>query len=207
VKLQIGVIIRYPERAYLASLYLGCAVEFLRYLSILATLIRRQEERVAELEACDCDPSCSALEVAELNLRREYLGLLRQVLEGRRGDGWMVCRDAAAAALELVPMYLVHGFVPTLCLRFLDRASGILISSAHAAASYAYRRAIEVLGEEGLGVEEEMCRARFALAHEMGEQARGPIHSILRVREEHNRRLLEGGYSTLEKQLIERGIL
>jgi hypothetical protein len=91
--------------------------------------------------------------VAELNLRREYLGLLRRIIEG---DGWRACRDAVAAALGLVPMYLAYGIVPTFCLRFLDRVSGVLISSAHAAASYAYRRAIEALGRWGSGVEVEV---------------------------------------------------
>ncbi|MCC6003201.1 MAG: hypothetical protein LM590_02560 [Thermofilum sp.] len=83
MKLQRGILIRYPERAYIASLYLGCAVEFLRHVSTLAREIRRQEERVAGLEACECD--LSALEVAELNVRREYLGSLRRILDdGRR---------------------------------------------------------------------------------------------------------------------------
>jgi hypothetical protein len=103
-KLQVGVLIRYPERAYMASLYLGCAVEFLRHLSGLAGLIRRQEGRVAELGACDYDPYCSALEVAELAVRREYLSLLRRILEG---DGWKACRDATLAALELMPLAVV----------------------------------------------------------------------------------------------------
>jgi hypothetical protein len=39
------------------------------------------------------------------------------------------------------------------------------------------------------------------------EHERGPIRSMLRIREEHRRRLLEEGASTLEKLLIERGIL
>jgi hypothetical protein len=52
-------------------------------VSTLAREIRRQEERVAGLEACECD--LSALEVAELNVRREYLGSLRRILDdGRR---------------------------------------------------------------------------------------------------------------------------
>jgi hypothetical protein len=36
---------------------------------------------------------------------------------------------------------------------------------------------------------------------------KGPLRNILRIREEHNRRLLEEGCSTIERLLIERGIL
>jgi hypothetical protein len=76
----------------------------------------------------------------QLSVRREYLGLLRLILQGGSKGAWMVYRDSAAAALELVPMYLVHGWAPTLCLRLLDRASGILLDSMHSAAAHVCRR-------------------------------------------------------------------
>jgi hypothetical protein len=47
-------------------------------------------------------------------VRREYLGLLRLVIEGRRGDAWRTYREAAVAALEMVPMVAVHGWIPNL---------------------------------------------------------------------------------------------
>jgi len=203
VKLQEGVIVRYPEGAYVASLYLACAVEFLRHLSTLARLIRRQEGRVAELEHCDYDPSCSALEVGELNVRREYLGLLRRILEGGRGEGWRVCRTATVAALELMPLAVVQGWAPTLYFRLLDRVSDVLLDSMHLAAAYAWRRAREVLGEHAL----KLGGLGFTYTWDKLDHERGPIHSVLRMREERNRRLLEGGCSTLEKLLIEQGIL
>jgi hypothetical protein len=167
------------------------------HLSGLAALIRRQEERVAGLERAR-----SALEVAELNLRREYLGLLRRILEG-----WRVYRTAALAALELVPAYLAHGWVPTLYFRLLDRASEALLDSAHLAASYACRRAGELFGEEGRELRGALCFTGFMATVEKVSHEKGPIRYVLRAREERNRRLLEEGASTLEKQLIERGIL
>jgi hypothetical protein len=39
------------------------------------------------------------------------------------------------------------------------------------------------------------------------DHERGPIRSILRMREEYRKRLLEEGASTLERHLIEQGIL
>ncbi|MCC6003484.1 MAG: hypothetical protein LM590_04010 [Thermofilum sp.] len=41
-------------------------------------------------------------------------GLLRHILEGRRGDAWRTYREAAVAALEMVPMVAVHGWIPNL---------------------------------------------------------------------------------------------
>jgi hypothetical protein len=206
-KLQVGVIIRYPERAYLASLYLACAVEFLGYVSTLAEEIRRQEEKVAGLEACDYDPSCSALEAGELNVRREYWGLLRLILEGRSGGAWRAYRNATLAALELVPLYLAYGVVPTLCFRFLDRVSGVLLRSMLSAAIYACRRVQEVLGGEGEELRLAMRLTRSMLAIEELDREKGPIRSILRAREEDRKRLLEGGCSTIERLLIEKDIL
>jgi hypothetical protein len=116
-------------------------------------------------------------------------------------------RTATIAALELLPMYLVHGGAPTLYFRLQDRVGSALLDSAHAAASCACRRAIEAFGRWESGVEEEMCRMRLTLAAEVGEHVRGPIRSVLRMREEHNRRLLEEGCSTIERLLIEKDIL
>jgi len=200
IKLQEGILIHYPERAYMASLYLGCAVEFLRHLSRLARLIRRQEGRVAELEACDYDPYCSALEVAELNLRREYLGLLRRIIEG---EGWRVCRTATLAALGLLLFAVAWGWAPTLYFRLLDRASDVLLDSMHLVATYAWRRAKGLLGEHAL----KLGGLGSTYTWNKIDHEEGPIRSVLRMREEHNRKLLEGGCSTLEKRLIEWGIL
>jgi hypothetical protein len=149
---------------------------------------------------CDYDPSCSALEVGELNLRREYLGLLKRMLEG-----WRVYRTAALAALELVPVYLAHGWAPTLYVRLLDRASEALLDSARLAASYACRRDGGLLGEEGRGLRGALCFTGFMVTVEKASHERGPIRYVLRAREEHNRRLLEEGASTLEKQTNREG--
>ena len=100
--------------------------------------------------------------------------------------------------------------VPTLCLKLLDHASDALIDSAHLAASYAYRRAEEAFGVLEPEVRAEvfrMCLTNLQLAAEMGEHERGPIRSTLRMREEQRKEMLEGGCSTIEKLLIERGIL
>jgi hypothetical protein len=43
-----------------------------------------------------------------------------------------------------------------------------------------------------LGVEVEMLRTRFTLVREIGEHARGPVHSVLRMWEERRKETLEG---------------
>jgi hypothetical protein len=76
----------------------------------------------------------------------------------------------------------------------------------HLAASYVCRRAKEVFGEEGREEGATICSgASCSQRKRLG--TRGPICSILRIREEYSKKLLEEGASALERRLIERGIL
>jgi hypothetical protein len=136
-------------------------------------------------------------------VRREYLGLLRLAIEGRSGGAWRACRNATLAALGLIPIYLAYGWVPTLYFRLLDRVSDMLLESMHLAVSYAWRRAREALSEHAL----KLGGLGSTYTWDKIDHEEGPIRSVLRMREEHNRKLLEGGCSTLEKRLIEWGIL
>jgi hypothetical protein len=97
-----------------------------------------------------------------------------------------------------MPLAVARGWAPTLYFRLLDRASDVLLDSMHLAATYAWRRAREVLGEHAL----KLGGLGFTYMWDKLDHEKGPIHSVLRMREEHNRRLLEGGCSTLEKLLI-----
>jgi hypothetical protein len=176
-------------------------------LSILAKTIRGQEEKIARLEACIRDSSCSGDGAGELALRRELLQLLRLILLGRDGDSWKVYRDATSAALELMPLALVYGWAPTFYFRFLDRASNALLDSMHIVATYVCRRAKELLGEQARELWSGICFGEFVVTMEKIGHEKGPIRSILSIREKYNKKLLEEGASTLEKQLIEKEIL
>jgi hypothetical protein len=101
-----------------------------------------------------------------------------------------------------MPLAVVRGWAPMLCFRLLNRASDVLLDSMHLVATYVWRRAREALGEHA-----RELRLGFAYTWNKIDHEEGPIRSVLRVREEHSRWLLEGGCSELEKQLIERGIL
>jgi hypothetical protein len=207
IKLHEKVLIRYPEGVYIASQYLECAVEYLRYMSILAKTIRGQEEKIARLEACMRDSSCSRNGAGELALRREFLELLRLILLGRDGDSWKVYRDATLAALELFPLAVSYRWAPTFYFRFLDRVSNTLLDSMHVVATYVCRRAKDLLGEQAREVWSGICFGEFVVTMEKIGHEKGPIRSILSIREKYNKKLLEEGASTLEKQLIEKEIL
>jgi hypothetical protein len=101
-----------------------------------------------------------------------------------------------------MPLAVVRGWAPTLCFRLLDRASDVLLDSMHLVATYLWRRAREALGEHA-----RELRLGFAYTWNKIDHEGGPIRSVLRMREEDRRRLLEGGCSTIERLLIERGIL
>ena len=207
IRLQIGVLIRYPEGVDIASQYLECAVEFLRYMSILAKTIRSQEKKIARLEACMREGSCSGDGAGELALRREFLELLRFILMGKNGDSWKKYRNATIAALELVPIALVYGWAPTFYFSFLDRVSNALLDSMHVVATYVCMRAKELLGEQARELWSGICFGEFVVTMEKIVHEKGPIRSILSIREKYNKKLLEEGASTLEKQLIEKEIL
>jgi hypothetical protein len=140
-------------------------------------------------------------------VRREYLGLLRHILEGRRGDTWRACRNVALVALGLPLFAVAWGWAPTFYFRFLDRLSSVLLDSMHLAANYACRRAGELLGEEERGWERRSA-SRASCSRWRRSTTRGARYAAyLRMREEHRQELLEGGCSELERLLIERGIL
>jgi len=207
IRLQIGVLNRYPEGVDIASQYLECAVEFLRYMSILAKTIRSQEKKIARLEACMREGSCSGDGARELALRRKFLELLRFILMGKNGDSWKKYRNATIAALGLVPIALVYGWAPTFYFRFLDRVSNALLGSMHVVATYVCRRAKELLGEQARELWSGICFGEFVVTMEKIGHEKGPIRNILHMREEYAKKLLEEGASTLEKQLIEKEIL
>jgi len=116
-------------------------------------------------------------------------------------------RNAVTASLGLVLMYLAYGMVPTFCFRFLDRVDDILLRSKRSIATYMYCKAIEVFRGQASRVELEISHMNRVAKAEMSQHAASAIHSILRMREEYRKRLLEEGCSTLERLLIERGIL
>jgi hypothetical protein len=207
LKLHEKVLIRYPEGIYIALQYLECAVEYLRYMSILAKTIRGQEEKIAVLEACMRDSSCSGDGAGVLALRREFLELLRLILMGKKGDSWRAYRNATVAALELIPLALVYRWAPTFYFRVLDRVSNALLESMHVVVTYVCRRAKELLGKQAREVWSGICFEEFVVTMEKIDHEKGPIRNILHMREEYAKKLLEGGASTLEKQLIEKEIL
>jgi hypothetical protein len=109
---------------------------------------------------------------------------------------WRAYRNVTVAAQELMPMLLVHVGAPTFYFRFLDRLSNALLESMHLAATYACRRAWELLGEGGVGGDDLLHGLH---AHGGEDRTReGPMRSVLRVREEHRKRLLEGAAASLK---------
>jgi len=140
-------------------------------------------------------------------VRREYLGLLRHILEGRRGDTWRACRNVALVALGLPLFAVAWGWAPTFYFRFLDRLSSVLLDSMHLAANYACRRAGELLGEEERGWERRSA-SRASCSRWRRSTTRGARYAAsCGCGRSTGRRLLEGGCSELERLLIERGIL
>jgi len=131
-------------------------------------------------------------------VRREYLGLLRHILEGRRGDTWRACRNVALVALGLPLFAVAWGWAPTFYFRFLDRLSSVLLDSMHLAANYACRRAGELLGEEERELGAAICLTGFMVTVEKINHERGPMCSVLRAREEDRRKLLEGAAASLK---------
>jgi hypothetical protein len=107
----------------------------------------------------------------------------------------------------MVPMVAVHGWIPNLYIRFLDGVSGALLRGMRIATGCVCNASWKLFGRQEPG----SMRAVFSWLSTAisGERAhgRGPMHSMLRLREEHSRRLLEEGASTLERRLIEWGIL
>jgi len=86
---------------------------------------------------------------------------------------WRAYRNVTVAAQELMPMLLVHVGAPTFYFRFLDRLSNALLESMHLAATYACRRAWELLGEEERGWERRSA-SRAPCSRWRRSNTRGP---------------------------------
>jgi hypothetical protein len=130
-------------------------------------------------------------------------------LYGTDGRGFVGAHGLVVqAALELLPLSMEWGGAPTYYYRLLDGFIGMLLDWMLEAVGGALSTASEVSRALGRDVRERELRAlQGCLLASKAARERGPTRSILRIREGQRKEMLEGGCSTIERLLIERGIL